>query len=100
MASPWPVDVLTPEYLISGDVAPGDQKWAWSYFNPYEKRPADALTVAVTAARSTGALPSPALIADRLAMRDVAIQRGDGDRIEAPRAIVWTRFVHTAIPQG
>ena len=39
-----------------------------------------------------------ALINDRLAMRNVVIQRGE-DRIEAERAIVWTRFVHTAVAQ-
>lgn len=59
--APLPLDVLTTEYLISGQVEPGKQKWAWTYFSPHEKQPAQALELTVTATRSTGARPAPAL---------------------------------------
>jgi hypothetical protein len=59
--APLPLDVLTSEYLISGQVEPEKQKWAWTYFSPHEKQPAQALQVTVTAVRSTGARPAPAL---------------------------------------
>src|SRR3954447_989112 len=61
-AGPLPLDVLTSEYLISGQVEPDNQKWVWAYFSPHEKRPAVALELTVTAARSTGARPAPALV--------------------------------------
>src|SRR4051794_38220925 len=60
-AAPLPLDVLTLDYLISGEVQPQHQKWAWTYFSPHEKQPAQALELTVTAARSTGARPAPAL---------------------------------------
>jgi hypothetical protein len=60
-AGPLPLDVLTLEYLISGQVEPDKQKWAWTYFPPLEKQAAQALELTVTAARATGAHPSPAL---------------------------------------
>jgi hypothetical protein len=59
-AGPLPLDVLTLEYLISGQVEPDKQKWAWTYFSPLEKQAAQALELTVTAARSTGAHPAPA----------------------------------------
>ena len=65
MSAPWPVDVLTPEYLITGDVGATEQKSGWAYFNLYEKTPADTLTMTVTSARSTGALPAPSLVGTR-----------------------------------
>jgi hypothetical protein len=58
---PWPLDVLTPEYLISGEIEAAAQKWGWSYFSPLEKRPARQLELRVTEARSTGARPAPPL---------------------------------------
>jgi hypothetical protein len=61
-AAPLPLDVLTTEYLISGQVEPDNQKWVWAYFSPHEKEPAVALELKVTAARSTGARPAPELI--------------------------------------
>jgi hypothetical protein len=60
-AGPLPLDVLTLDYLISGEVQPDHQKWAWTYFSPLEKEPARALELTVTAVRSTGARPAPAL---------------------------------------
>jgi hypothetical protein len=60
-AAPLPLDVLTAEYLISGQVEPDNQEWAWAYFSPHEKQPTVALELTVTAARSTGARPAPAL---------------------------------------
>src|SRR4051812_35424599 len=60
-AGPLPLDVLTLEYLISGQVEPDNQKWAWAYFSPHEKEPTVALELTVSAARSTGARPAPAL---------------------------------------
>jgi hypothetical protein len=60
-AAPLPLDVLTTEYLISGQVEPDNQEWAWAYFSPHEKRPAVALELTVTAARSAGARPAPEL---------------------------------------
>ena len=59
--APLPIDVLTTEYLISGQVVPDNQTWAWTYFSPHEKQPTQALELAVTATRSTGARPAPAL---------------------------------------
>jgi hypothetical protein len=59
--APLPLDVLTPDYLISGQVEPDAQKWAWSYFSPIEKRPAQQLELTVTAARATGSRAAPPL---------------------------------------
>lgn len=59
--APWPLDVVTLEYLVSGQVEAAAQKWGWSYFSPIEKRPAQALALTVAEARPTGALPAPPL---------------------------------------
>jgi hypothetical protein len=59
--APLPLDVLTTEYLISGQVEPDNQEWTWAYFSPHEKEPTVALELSVTATRSTGARPAPAL---------------------------------------
>ena len=59
---PLPLDVLTSEYLISGEVEPRAQKWFWSYFSPIEKRPAQQLAITVTAARATGNRGAPPIV--------------------------------------
>jgi hypothetical protein len=61
VAGPLPLDVLTPDYLISGRVEPAAQEWVWSYFSTVAKRPARALEMTVTGAQSTGGRPAPAL---------------------------------------
>src|SRR3954447_21409896 len=61
-AAPLPLDVLTSEYLISGQAETDNQQRVRAYFSPHEKRPAVALELTVTAARSTGARPAPALV--------------------------------------
>jgi hypothetical protein len=60
-AGPLALDVLTLEYLISGQVEPDDQRWAWTYFSPHEKQPAAALQLTVSAARATGTRAAPPL---------------------------------------
>jgi hypothetical protein len=57
----WTLDVLTADYLVSGQVDAGAQKWAWSYFSMTEKEVPGSLEVAVSEARSTGSLPAPDL---------------------------------------
>jgi hypothetical protein len=59
--APWSLDVLTLDYIVSGQVEPGAQKWAWGYFAMTEERTPKALELTVSGARSTGALPAPAL---------------------------------------
>src|SRR4051794_9692127 len=59
--APLPLDVLTLEYLITGQVEAGDQRWAWTYFSPHEKQPAVPLQLTVSGARSTGSRPAPPL---------------------------------------
>src|SRR5690349_5501611 len=55
----WPLDVLTLEYLISGQVESAAQKWGWSYFSPLQKDVPHELSLTVSGARSTGSLPAP-----------------------------------------
>jgi hypothetical protein len=57
----WSLDVLTLDYLVSGQVGPGAQKWAWTYFAMTEQRTPSPLEVTVSGARSTGGLPAPDL---------------------------------------
>jgi hypothetical protein len=57
----WTLDVLTADYLVSGQVDSGAQKWAWSYFSMTEKEVPGTLEVAVSGARSTGSLSAPDL---------------------------------------
>jgi hypothetical protein len=164
---PWPLDVLTTEHLISGQVEPAGQKWGWTYFSPIEKRALHPLEITVTAARPTGsrgALPlagrtasfayRAAMIAlisrgeatdkvwdewaaaigspvaaelflgpyavtgtfmssdgtmsvvlnDRIPVRDATFTRvdgaGDGTPILAPRAVVATALMQTAVVAG
>jgi hypothetical protein len=54
----WPVDVLTTDYLISGEVEVPAQKWGWIYFCTTEQRIAQSLDLRVTANRSTAGLPT------------------------------------------
>jgi hypothetical protein len=61
-AGPVPLDVLTPDYLISGQVEPASHEWLWGYFATMEKNPPEPLQLTVTAAASTGARPAPALL--------------------------------------
>src|SRR4051812_12414417 len=56
---PWPLDVLTPDYLVSGEVDKAGQKWGWTYFSIVAQSPAAALTMTVTAVRSVGTRPAP-----------------------------------------
>jgi hypothetical protein len=164
---PWPLDVLTTEYLISGQVEAGAQKWGWTYFSPIEKRALQPLEVTVSAARPTGLRIAPALagrsasfryeaamiavisrgeatdrvweewaaaigspvaaelfvgpysvtgtflssdgtmsvtLNDRIPVRDATFTRidgaGDGAPIDAPRAIVATGLMQTAVVAG
>ncbi len=60
-SEPWPVDLLTTEYVISGDIAAPAREWAWAYFQPVEKGPARTLDVEVSAAAATGARQAPPL---------------------------------------
>jgi hypothetical protein len=57
----WTLDVLTADYLVSGQVDAGVQKWAWSYFSMTEKEVPGTLEVLVSEARSTGSLAAPEL---------------------------------------
>jgi hypothetical protein len=57
----WSLDVLTLDYLVSGQVGPGTQKWAWTYFSMTEKDVPSALEVMVSEARATGSLAAPDL---------------------------------------
>jgi hypothetical protein len=59
--SAWALDVLTLDYLVSGQVGDGSAEWAWSYFSMVEKDTPRPLEVTVSEARSTGALPAPDL---------------------------------------
>jgi hypothetical protein len=65
VADPWPLDVLTPDYLISGVVDAPGQKWGWTYFSPVAQSPAAALELAVTGVSSVGRRPAPALAGTR-----------------------------------
>jgi hypothetical protein len=57
----WSLDVLTLDYLVSGQVDPGAQKWAWAYFAMTEQRTPSALEVTVSDTRSTGTMAAPVL---------------------------------------
>jgi len=58
----WTLDVLTADYLVSGQVDSGAQKWAWTYFSmTADKEVPGTLEVAVSEARSTGSLAAPDL---------------------------------------
>jgi hypothetical protein len=56
---PWPLDVLTPDYLVSGEVSKQGQKWGWTYFAQVPETPVDPLTLTVSAVRSVGKRPAP-----------------------------------------
>ena len=58
---PFSLDVLTADYLVSGQVDAGAQKWAWTYFSMTEKEVPGTLEVAVSETRSTGSLAAPNL---------------------------------------
>lgn len=64
-AGPLLLDVLTPDYLISGQVEPAAQEWVWSYFSTVSKRPPRGLELTVTAAASTSGRPEPTLLGAR-----------------------------------
>jgi hypothetical protein len=55
------VDVLTLDYLISGQVGAAALKWAWTYFSMTEKRAPSPLELTVSEARSTGDQAAPEL---------------------------------------
>jgi hypothetical protein len=58
----WTLDVLTADYLVSGQVDSGAQKWAWTYFSmTADKEVPGTLEVAVSEAHSTGSLAAPDL---------------------------------------
>ena len=57
----WSLDVLTLDYLVSGEVGPAAQKWAWTYFSMVEKRTPSSLEMTASKASSTGNLPAPDL---------------------------------------
>ena len=56
---PWPIDVVTLDYVFSGSVELADQKWGWNYFQVYGQRPAQTLDLRVAECRSTAGLPAP-----------------------------------------
>jgi hypothetical protein len=58
---PWTLDVLTPDYLVSGQVDEPGQKWGCTYFSPVAQSPAQQLELAVMGVRSTGVRPAPQL---------------------------------------
>ena len=58
---PWSLDVLTLDYLISGQVGAAAQKWAWTYFSMVEKRTPNPLELTVSETRSTGNQAAPEL---------------------------------------
>ena len=61
-ADPWPVDVLTLEYLVSGEVDEAGQKWGWVYLQALAPTsPARPLEVVVASARPTGSAGAPEL---------------------------------------
>jgi hypothetical protein len=89
--APWPVDVLTLEYLISGQVSPDAQKWGWSYFQLLEKGPARTFDVDVTAVKPTGARSAPALAGRRASFARGTAWVGLISRGEAADA-VWEEW--------
>jgi hypothetical protein len=60
-SGPWPVDVLTLEYLLSGEVDEPGQKWGWNYFQVFGETPGRPFELVVSTANPTGRLASPAL---------------------------------------
>ena len=51
----WTLDVLTADYLVSGQVDSGAQKWAWTYFSmTADKEVPSTLEVAVSEAAPPG----------------------------------------------
>lgn len=56
----WPVDVLTADHLVSGEVEPPAQKWGWTYFALTQPRLTTSFDIRVTATASTSGLPAPA----------------------------------------
>jgi hypothetical protein len=60
-SGPWPVDVLTLEYLVSGEVDEAAQKWGWNYFQVLGEDPPVPFEVVVSAVRPTGRCAKPAL---------------------------------------
>lgn len=53
----WPIEVLTADYLISGEVEARAQKWGWTYFCTTEHRVPDSLDLRVTGVTPTSGLP-------------------------------------------
>jgi hypothetical protein len=67
--TPWEVDAITLEYLISGRVEGDALKWGWAYFEfPVTSSPARPLELVVTEARSLGNLAAPELTGRRTAV--------------------------------
>jgi hypothetical protein len=65
-AEPWPVDVLTLDYLFTGEVDGAAQKWGWTYLQiAAPESPAAGLDVQVSAAVATGASAPPADLVGR-----------------------------------
>ena len=62
---PWPVDVLTLEYLVSGEVDEPGQKWGWDYFQVIGDNPARPFELVVSNVSPTGSYPTPALVGRR-----------------------------------
>jgi hypothetical protein len=70
---PWPVDVLTLDYLFTGEVDAAAQKWGWTYLQiAAPEQPAAGLDVQVSAVASTGTAPAP----EALVGRRVSFGRG------------------------
>lgn len=73
--------MITTEYVISGRVEGGGLKWGWTYFEyAVTSGPARPFEFVATAARSTGALPAPAVVG-----RQAAVTRGSALVALAPR---------------
>ena len=58
-AEPWPLDVLTLEYLFSGQVDPPAQKAAELYLPASGSHPVRQLDLTLSNVRATGARPGP-----------------------------------------
>ena len=54
--SAWALDVLTHDYLVSGQVGDASAEWAWSYFSMVEKDTPRPLEVTVSEARTSMSL--------------------------------------------
>jgi hypothetical protein len=57
----WALDVLTQDYLISGEVGPAAQKWAWTYFAMTGQRTPSSLEMTASKAIPTGNAAAPDL---------------------------------------